>query len=124
MKLKRFVDPDFVQTMLDMARANMGDDGDSNPVREGADPLAYFNVGHSGGLSNPVLRPLINEVGKNAGLLLRRRQADGSSMGDPVLLGLLRTQAAGQSRSHGTAVTAPRPFTRTSSPSPWIDPAA
>jgi hypothetical protein len=80
-KLKRFVDPEFVQTMLDMARASMGEDGDSNPVREGADPLAYFNVGHSGGLSNPVLRPLINEVGKNAGLLLRRRRADGSTMG-------------------------------------------
>jgi hypothetical protein len=80
-KLKRFVDPGFVQTMLDMARAGMGDDADSNPVREGADPLAYFNVGHSGGLTNPVLRPLINEVGKNAGLLLRRRQADGSDVG-------------------------------------------
>lgn len=80
-KLKSFVDPGFVRTMLDMARANMGDDGDSNPVREGVDPLAYFNVGQSGGLSNPVLRPLINEVGKNAGLLLQRRQADGSNVG-------------------------------------------
>jgi Phytanoyl-CoA dioxygenase (PhyH) len=80
-KLKRFVDPEFLRTMLDMAQAGMGMDGDSNPVREGADPLAYFNVGQSGGLSNPVLRPLINEVGKNAGLLLRRRQADGSPLG-------------------------------------------
>jgi len=80
-KLKRFVDPEFVRTMLDLARAGMGQDGDSNPVREGADPLAYFNVGHSGGLSNPLLQPLINEVGKNAGLLLNRRRADGSPLG-------------------------------------------
>jgi Phytanoyl-CoA dioxygenase (PhyH) len=80
-KLKRFVDPDFVRTMLGLAQAGMGEDGDSNPVREGADPLAYFNVGQSGGLSNPVLRPLINEVGRNAGLLLNRRRADGSPLG-------------------------------------------
>ncbi len=80
-KLKRFVDPEFVQTMLSMAQERMGEDADSNPLREGADPLSYFNVGQSGGLSNPVLRPLINEVGKNASLLLRRRTADGSNVG-------------------------------------------
>ena len=36
-KLKRFVDPEFVQTMLSMAQERMGEDADSNPLREGAD---------------------------------------------------------------------------------------
>ncbi|WP_232080460.1 phytanoyl-CoA dioxygenase family protein [Mycobacterium branderi] len=90
-KLKRFVDPDVVRRMLEIAREKMGDDADSNPLDPGAgdaaadganqDPIAYFNVGQSSGLTDPVMRPLIYEVGKNARLLQRRSTADGAGVG-------------------------------------------
>ena len=32
-KLKRFVDPDVLGRMLDLAREQMGDDADSNPLQ-------------------------------------------------------------------------------------------
>lgn len=89
-KLKRFVDPDVLARMLELAREKMGADADSNPLKAGMAPaadgtaqgvLAYFNAERSGGLTSPVLRPLIDEIGKSAALLLRRRTADGSSVG-------------------------------------------
>lgn len=89
-KLKRFVDPDVLARMLDLAREKMGEDADSNPLKAGMAPaadgtaqgaLAYFNAERSGGLTSPVLRPLIDEIGKSAALLLRRRTADGSRVG-------------------------------------------
>lgn len=90
-KLKSFVDPDVVRRMLEIARERMGDDADSNPLDSGTaeaapegadqDPLAYFNVGQSSGLTDPVMRPLIYEVGKNARLLQRRSTADGTEVG-------------------------------------------
>jgi hypothetical protein len=89
-KLKRFVDPDVLARMLDLARAKMGDDADSNPVKAGMTPvaegeeqgaLAYFNAERGGGLSSPVLRGLIDEIGKSATLLLGRRSNDGTSVG-------------------------------------------
>lgn len=84
-KLEAFVDPDVVHAVLDLARATMGDDADSNPlspflaaaVEEGKPGLDYFNAQRSTGLSNPVLRPLIRDVGKSAKLLQRRVGADG-----------------------------------------------
>jgi len=89
-KLKRFVDPDVLGRMLDLARAKMGHDADSNPLKKGMAPatdgaakgaLAYFNAERSGGLTNPLLRPLIDEIGKSAELLLRRRTGDGAAVG-------------------------------------------
>lgn len=89
-QLKRFVDPDVLTRMLDLAREKMGEDADSNPLKAGMaaaaggeakGALAYFNAERSGGLSSPVLRPLIDEIGKSASLLLRRRAADGSAVG-------------------------------------------
>lgn len=90
-KLTGFVDPEVVRKMLEIARERMGDDADSNPLNtdtseapaDGAsqEPIGYFNVGESAGLTDPVMRPLINEVGKNARLLQRRRTADGSGVG-------------------------------------------
>ena len=54
-KLKRFVDPDVLTRMLDMARERMGDDADSNPLpppceqrsRTGGKGLDYFNAEHA-----------------------------------------------------------------------------
>ncbi|WP_029109985.1 phytanoyl-CoA dioxygenase family protein [Mycobacterium sp. URHD0025] len=89
-KLKRFVDPDVLARMLELAREKMGEDADSNPLKAGLAPptdgeaqgvLAYFNAERSGGLGNPVLRPLIDEIGKSATLLLGRRTNSGSAVG-------------------------------------------
>ncbi|KHO19383.1 phytanoyl-CoA dioxygenase family protein [Mycolicibacterium setense] len=89
-KLKRFVDPDVLARMLELAREKMGEDADSNPLKAGMAPatdgeaqgvLAYFNAERSGGLGNPVLRPLIEEIGKSATLLLGRRTNTGSAVG-------------------------------------------
>lgn len=89
-QLKGFVDPDVVRGMLAIARDKMGDDADSNPLQaeaptdtdgEEQGALAYFNVGQSAGLTNPVMRPLIDEVGKSASLLQRRRAPDGTVVG-------------------------------------------
>jgi Phytanoyl-CoA dioxygenase (PhyH) len=90
-KLKNFVDPDVVRKMLDIAQERMGDDADghpsepdtSEPAADEANqpPIAYFNVGQSAFLSDPVMRPLVNEVGKNARLLQSRRRPDGSAVG-------------------------------------------
>ena len=84
-KLEGFVDPEVIQAMLALAREAMGDDADSNPIPAGFEQAAadgkfgldYFNAHLSFGLSNPVLRPLLLEVGKNAKALQRRATADG-----------------------------------------------
>ena len=88
-QLKRFVDPRALSEILEVAREQMGEDGDSNPlhpfveaaVAEGGAGLKYFNAHSAGGLRNPVLRPVIEQVGKNAQRLLRRRRPDGSPLG-------------------------------------------
>lgn len=90
-KLVKFVDPEVIRKMLALARSEMGDDADSHPLSadgpgaalgvETPTPVAYFNVGLSPGLTDPVMRPLINEVGRNATILQRRRMADGSPVG-------------------------------------------
>jgi hypothetical protein len=75
--------------MLDIARDAMGDDADSNPIPPGFEKAAeegnfgvdYFNAHLTFGLSNPVLRPLLADVGKNAKLLQRRAAPDGGSVG-------------------------------------------
>jgi hypothetical protein len=87
-KLKGFVDPGAVRAMLDLAREVMGDDADSNPmsafleaaVAEGKPGLGYFNAQRNSGLSNPVTRALIHEVGRCAKVLQRRTRADGGAL--------------------------------------------
>jgi hypothetical protein len=88
-KLKGFVDPDLVHSMLTLAREVMGDDADSNPlspileqaVAEGKPGLSYFNAQRSGGIEHPIIRPLIEAVGRNAQALQHRVAADGSPLG-------------------------------------------
>lgn len=87
-QLKRFVDPEALVRMLDLAREQMGDDGDSNPmsryiedaVAEGGEGVQYFNASPTNGLNNPVLRPVIDHVGRTAQRFLGRRNADGSPL--------------------------------------------
>jgi len=88
-QLKRFVDPDVLTRMLEQARERMGDDADSNPlpaaleqaVAEGGKGLDYFNAQLAGGLRDPVVRPLIDEIGASARTLLGRRNSDGTPLG-------------------------------------------
>jgi Phytanoyl-CoA dioxygenase (PhyH) len=115
-KLPRFVDPDVIGAMLELAREEMGDDADSNPmspflqaaVAEGKPGLDYFNAHRSSGLANPILRPLIHEVGKSAKLLQRRATADGSHLGVRYYQDLLvpKLPASKESRHGGNGPTA------------------
>ena len=115
-KLKSFVDPDVIGAMLDLARDVMGDDADSNPmspfleaaVAEGKAGLEYFNAQRSAGLTNPVMRPLIHEVGKSAELLQRRGTAGGSPVGVRYYQDLFvpKLPASKESRHGGNGPTA------------------
>jgi hypothetical protein len=99
-KLKSFVDPGVIAAMLEVAREVMGEDADSNAPPLGAserlglvseetapaeeqvnEPFVYFNPQSGGGLSNPVIRPLIYELGKSAKVLQRRPSVDGQGVG-------------------------------------------
>jgi hypothetical protein len=88
-KLSGFVDPDIMRTTLDLAREAMGDDADGNPIPPGFEEAAakgefgldYFNAHLSFGMSNPTLRPLLQEVGKSAALLQDRSTAGGDPVG-------------------------------------------
>src|SRR3546814_3045201 len=88
-QLKRFVDPAVIGQMLAVAREHMGDDGDSNPmsryveaaVAEGGAGIQYFNAHTPNGLRPPVIRPLIDQVGRSAKQLLRRRAPAGPDLG-------------------------------------------
>jgi hypothetical protein len=87
-QLKQFVDPGQLQAMLDLAREQMGDDGDSNPmsryieaaVAEGGEGIQYFNASPTNGLHSPVIRPVIEHVGRTAQRLLGRRNPDGTPL--------------------------------------------
>jgi hypothetical protein len=70
-KLERFVHPEIVGHLLDLGRKRMGEDGDSNPPL----PITqeFFNVEWTDALNSPVLRPLLDKVGRNAKRLMGRR---------------------------------------------------
>jgi hypothetical protein len=74
-KLERFIDPALIAVLLERARQKMGEDADSNP-REGS-ILRYFNPESGMGLTHPLIRPLIEQVGKNGKQLLARRSGVG-----------------------------------------------
>jgi hypothetical protein len=88
-QLKQFVEPAYLTSVLELARQQMGEDGDSNPlhpfveaaVAEGGAGVKYFNAHSGGGVDNPVLRPVIEQVGQTAQRLLGRRREDGSDLG-------------------------------------------
>jgi hypothetical protein len=81
-KLDGFVDHGVLADMLDLARARMGEDADSNPAPPPRDddeaPLPYFNAHVLRGLRHPVVEPLIRALGAEAKQLLRRRRPDGT----------------------------------------------
>ena len=101
-KLGAFVDPGALAGVLDVAREQMGDDGDGNPlhpfveaaVAEGGAGAQYFNAHSAGGVGNPVLRPVIEQVGTTAKRMLRRRNPDGSALGVRVTASFVAVRKA------------------------------
>jgi len=71
--LKQFIAPAVVYNLLDTARERMGDDADSS---EGI-PQPYFTVAFGGGLEHPVMKPLIQQVGRAARTLMLRHPSVG-----------------------------------------------
>jgi hypothetical protein len=74
-KLKGFIDPELVGAILEIARRRMGDDGDSNEAY--GRNVAYFNAEGGCGLTNPLMRPLMEACSNNARLLMARRRSPG-----------------------------------------------
>lgn len=69
-KLEKFVPPGRVADLLAMAKDKMGEDGDRNAPPEA---FSYFNPLTLRGLADPVLRPIIDHVGRNARTLMARK---------------------------------------------------
>jgi hypothetical protein len=69
-KLEKFVPASEVDKLLAMAKDLMGEDGDRNPPSKA---FSYFNPLTMRGLDDPVLRPIIDHVGRNAKALMARR---------------------------------------------------
>jgi hypothetical protein len=67
-KLKSFVDPGVIHSLLATARERMGEEADST---EGISQ-PYFTVAFGGGLQNVMMRKLIEHVGRNAKALMQR----------------------------------------------------
>lgn len=70
-KLESFADLSVVQRLRDVGVRKMGEDGASNPQL----PILqdYFNHASADALTDPVLRPFLNGVGKAAKALMQRQ---------------------------------------------------
>jgi Phytanoyl-CoA dioxygenase (PhyH) len=114
--LKRFVAPEVLASVLDRARESMGADADSNPlspyleaaVAERGAGIEYFNAHGAGGLRDPILRPLIERIGRSAKALLERRRGDGTLLDVRYYQDLLvpKLPSAVSSRHGGNGPTA------------------
>ena len=69
-KLDQFVALSTADQLLAMAKEKMGEDGDRNAPPEA---FSYFNPLTLRGLKDPLLRPIIDHVGRNARKLMARR---------------------------------------------------
>ena len=94
-KLERFIHPEMLERLLKTARQQMGDDGDSTIGIS----QSYFTVGYGGGLTNPPMRALIDQVGQNAKALMGRKAGVGvryfSDFFAPKLPAMKKTKNAG-----------------------------
>jgi hypothetical protein len=70
-QLRRFIDPRMLEQLLTKAVGIMGEDGDSNPPYGIDQP--YFNAQAAGGMGDPVVRPLIEAIGRHAKALMDRK---------------------------------------------------
>jgi hypothetical protein len=69
-KLECFIPLDWIADLLAMAKDKMGGNGDRNLPPES---FSYFNPLTLRGLNDPVLRPVIDQCGRGARLLMNRR---------------------------------------------------
>ncbi len=69
-KLERFVPLEQVDALRAMAKGLMGEDGARNPPPKA---FSYFNPLTMRGLDDPLLRPVIDHVGRGARALMARR---------------------------------------------------
>lgn len=69
-KLERFINPECIENLLAKAKAVMGEDGAKNATSQA---FSYFIPQMTNGLNNPLMRPLINEIGRNARTLSARK---------------------------------------------------
>lgn len=72
-KLKRFVRPDYLSRLMEIAHRRMGEDGDSNDAF--GISIAYFNAEAGEGLTDPMARTMIGAIGQAAKALLARKDA-------------------------------------------------
>jgi hypothetical protein len=70
-KLEGLLDPASTAALLAMAQAKLGMDGQGNPVSPYQQP--FFNPEMTGGPDNPILRPLLDGIGRMATALQQRR---------------------------------------------------
>ncbi len=70
-KLKRFVQPEYLARLMEIAHRRMGEDGDSNAAFGISIP--YFNAEAGEGLVDPVVRAMIGDIGKAGKALLARK---------------------------------------------------
>ncbi|TGD76147.1 phytanoyl-CoA dioxygenase [Mangrovimicrobium sediminis] len=70
-KLSKFIKPDVIALLLQIAKRRMGEDGDSNDSYGLDQP--YFNAEAAEGLGNQEVRALIEGIGRNATALLARK---------------------------------------------------
>ena len=74
-QLKRFVDPEMLATILNIAKGVMGEDGDSNPPYGIDQP--YFNAMLGGLHANPQVYPIFGGLGAAAKALMGRKADTG-----------------------------------------------
>jgi hypothetical protein len=74
-KLKQFVHPEMIRTILGAAQGRMGEDGDGNDSYGTDTP--YFNAEYGGGLDHPVMRPFMQAAAVSAKALLAREDGTG-----------------------------------------------
>jgi hypothetical protein len=70
-KLESFVQPAMVQRLLEVGISKLGEDGDSNPPLPILQEL--FNHASADALTDPTLRTLLHDLGRNAKALMQRQ---------------------------------------------------
>lgn len=75
-KLPGFLGPEMLAGLCAMAKARLGEDGTGNAVNAMTQP--FFNPELTDGPKDPLLRPLLDALGRNATALMQRRPGVGT----------------------------------------------
>lgn len=74
-KLQHFISPELAAELLARAKAEMGEDGDSNAPN--GNWISYFNSGASGGVTDGLIGKLVRHAGASAKALMARKPGTG-----------------------------------------------